>query len=275
MGLKAAAPEGRVISASSAFKTKGLSGNVEVSIGKQSIRLSNLDKVYWPKDGYTKGDLVRYYYEISKCILPYLKDRPLILKRYPNGIDKPSFHQHDVDAPPDFVRTVSIAVKEGHTVDYIVSNSLETLLYVANLGAIECHTWHSRVRNLDRPDWCVFDLDPGESVRFATICELALRLKGMLEQVGLECFAKTSGSRGMHVYVPLKPVHSYEDVARFAERIAGALARENPRIATVERALKKRPGQSIYVDHLQNARGKSIVAPYSVRPRAGATVSAT
>ena len=269
-----AAPEGRVISASSAFNSKKLSGNVEVNIGKQRIRLSNLDKVYWPKDGYAKGDLVRYYYDISKYLLPYLKDRPLILKRYPNGIDKPSFHQHDVDAPPDFVRTVSIAVKEGHTVDYIVTNNLETLLYVANLGAIECHTWHSRVRNLDRPDWCVFDLDPGKSVRFATICELALRLKGMLEQVGLECFAKTSGSRGMHVYVPLKPVHSYEDVARFAERIAGALARENAKIATVERSLKKRPGQSIYVDHLQNARGKSIVAPYSVRPRAGATVSA-
>ena len=132
---------------------------------------------------------------------------------------KASFHQHDVNAPPDFVRTVSIAARDGHNVDYIVTNNLETLLYVANLASIECHPWHSRVRNLDRPDWCVFDLDPGKDVTFVAICELALRLKGMLETVGLESFAKTSGSRGMHVYVPFKPTHSSDDVARFAERI--------------------------------------------------------
>jgi bifunctional non-homologous end joining protein LigD len=203
-----------------------------------------------------------------------LKDRPLILKRYPNGIDKPSFHQHDVDAPPDFVRTVSIAARDGHMVDYILTNNVETLVYVANLGSIECHPWHARVRDLDRPDWCVFDLDPAKDVSFAVICDLAMRLRAMLEQLGLESFAKTSGSRGMHVYVPFNPAHSSEVVARFAEQIATALSRENPDIATVERSLKKRPPQSIYVDHQQNARGKSVAAAYSVRPRPGATVSA-
>lgn len=266
--------QGGVFSADNAFKGKELKGNVQVSVGNHVLSLTNLNKVYWPDDGYTKGDLIRYYYDVSEYILPHLKDRPLILKRYPNGIDKPSFHQHDVDAPPDFVRTISIAARDGHMVDYILTNNVETLVYVANLGSIECHPWHSRARDLDRPDWCVFDLDPSKDVSFAAICDLSLRLKTMLEQIGLESFAKTSGSRGMHVYVPFKPAHSSEDVARFAERIASALSRENPGIATVERSLKKRPLQSIYVDHQQNARGKSVAAAYSVRPRPGATVSA-
>lgn len=262
------------VSASAAFKTKQLSGDLELKVGKETVSLTHLDKVYWPESELTKGDLVRYYYEISKTILPYLKDRPLILKRYPNGIRQKAFHQHNVEDTPGFARTVTLDVKEGHTVDYLVCDNLPTLLYITNLGAIERHPWHSRIRNLDHPDWCVFDLDPGEDVEFAAICEVALYLKEVLDRAGLECFAKTSGSRGIHVYVPLKPVHSYEQVAEFAERTAGMVAEEHPDLATVERSLKKRPRSHIYVDHLQNARGKSVVAPYSVRPRTDATVSA-
>jgi bifunctional non-homologous end joining protein LigD len=264
----------RPTAASRAFKAKELSGDLDLKVGKEIASLTNLDKVYWPEEGYTKGDLVRYYYEIAKCILPYLKDRPLILKRYPNGIDKPFFHQHDVDEAPGYARTVAIDVEEGHVVNYLVCDNLATLLYVANLGAIELHPWNSRTRNLDRPDWVVFDLDPGEGVEFAAICEVALRLKAVMGRAGLECFAKTSGSRGIHVYAPLKPVHGYEEVADFAGRTASIVASELPRLATVERSLKKRPRESIYVDHFQNARGKSVVAPYSARPRPGATVSA-
>lgn len=272
--FRAKAKQGsRAIAASRVFKAKNLSGDIDLKIGKEIVALTNLDKVYWPNDGYTKGDLIRYYYGIAKYILPYLKDRPLILNRYPNGIGQPSFHQHDVDEAPDYARTVTIAVEEGHTVDYLVCDNLATLLYVANLGAIECHPWNSRVSALDHPDWCVFDLDPGEGVEFAAICETALRLREALNRAGLKCCAKTSGSRGIHVYAPLKPVHDYEEVAGFAERIAKLIAERYPQIATVERSLKKRPSGRIYVDHLQNARGKSVVAPYSVRPRAGATVS--
>jgi bifunctional non-homologous end joining protein LigD len=266
--------ENRPIAASRAFKAKELSGDLDLKVGKEIVALTNLDKVYWPEDGYTKGDLVRYYYEIGKYILPYLKDRPLILKRYPSGIDKPFFHQHNVDKIPDYARAVPIDVERGHEVDYLVCDNLATLLYVTNLGAIEFHPWNSRARNLDRPDWVVIDLDPGEGVDFAVICEVALRLKDVIGRAGLECFAKTSGSRGIHVYAPLKPVHSYEQVADFAERVASIVANERPDLATVERSLKKRPRRSIYIDHFQNARGKSVVAPYSARPRIGATVSA-
>jgi bifunctional non-homologous end joining protein LigD len=265
--------ESRPAAASRAFKAKELSGGLDLKVGNDIVTFTSLDKVYWPEDGYTKGDLARYYYEIAKYILPYLKDRPLILKRYPNGIDKPFFHQHDVDEAPDYARTVAIDVEEGHPVNYLVCDNLATLLYVTNLGAIERHPWNSRARNLEHPDWVVFDLDPGEGVEFATICEVAISLKEVINRAGLECFAKTSGSRGIHVYAPLKPVHGYKQVADFAEKVASIVASERPDLATVERSLKKRPRSSVYVDHFQNARGKSVVAPYSARPRPGATVS--
>jgi bifunctional non-homologous end joining protein LigD len=264
------------VPAGRAFKTAELTGDIGVKVGAETVALSNLDKVYWPEDGYTKGDLVRYYYEVSKYILPHLKDRPLIMKRYPNGIGGKFFHQHDVNEAPDFVRTVSLEVEDGggHTVDYIVGDNLPTLLYMANLGAIERHPWHSRTSDLDHPDWLVFDLDPGEGVAYSTICELAMTVKDVLERIGMKGYPKTSGSRGLHVYVPIKPAHDYGEVAAFAERVATLVANERPEMATVERSLKKRKKGQIYVDHMQNARGKSVVSPYSVRPRAGATVSA-
>jgi bifunctional non-homologous end joining protein LigD len=165
-------------------------------------------------------------------------------------------------------------VKEGHTDDYIVCDSLPTLLYVTNLGAIERHPWHSRMPNLDHPDWFVFDLDPGKGVAYSDICEVALAVKEVLESFELDSYAKTSGSRGMHIYVPIRPVYGYAEVAGFAERVARLVAESAPELATVERSLTKRKRRRIYVDHLQNARGKSVVAPYSVRPSPGATVSA-
>jgi bifunctional non-homologous end joining protein LigD len=264
--------KGKAVSASTPFKSKTLSGDLDVKVKGHVLHLTNLDKVYWPDEGYTKGELLRYYYEVSRYILPYLKDRPLIMKRYPNGIDGQSFHQHDVNEAPDFVRTSTIDV-EGHTVDYIIGDNLETLLYMANLGAIERHPWHSRVHDLEHPDWFVFDLDPS-NVEFEEICDVALSTREILDRLSLESYVKTSGSRGIHVYVPLKPVHTYEEVADFAERVAELVVEANPAVATVERSLKKRKRRAIYVDHMQNARGKSVVAPYSVRPKLGATVSA-
>jgi bifunctional non-homologous end joining protein LigD len=267
--------DGKAIPVSRAFKEKELSGDVLVKIGKDVIPLTNLDKVYWPDEGYTKGDLLKYYYEVSKYILPYLKDRPLIMKRYPAGIKGHFFHQHDVDEAPRFVRTVALEADEDrHVVDYVVGDNLQTLLYMANLGAIERHPWHSRTRDLERPDWFVFDLDPGEGVAFTTICEVALSVREALARVRLKSYPKTSGSRGIHVYVPIEPRYDYETIAHFAERIATIVAKENPKVATVERSLKRRKRGQIYMDHMQNARGKSVVAPYSVRPKAGAPVSA-
>ncbi|HEX8176019.1 MAG TPA: non-homologous end-joining DNA ligase [Pyrinomonadaceae bacterium] len=265
--------KGKAVSARAAFNSKSLSGEVDVKIGGDTLQLTNLDKVFWPDEGYTKGDLIRYYYEVSKYILPYLKDRPLIMKRYPNGIRGSFFHQHDVNEAPDYVRTEEIDVEEGHKVDYIIGDNVQALLYMANLGAIERHPWHSRVADLGHPDWFVFDLDPS-NVEFEEICDVALKTRDILERLGLESYVKTSGSRGIHVYVPLKPGHTYEEVAEFAERVAELVVEAHPDVATVERSLKKRKRRAIYVDHMQNARGKSVVAPYSVRPKPGATVSA-
>src|SRR5207248_3279676 len=188
-----------VVPVARALKSKQLKGDVNVRVGREVVPLTSLDRVYWPEDGYTKGDLIRYYDEVSKYILPYLEDRPLIMKRYPAGIRGPFFHQHDVNEAPDFVRTARLEVEDGggHTVDYIVGTGKATLLYMANLGAIERHPWHSRVENLDHPDWFVFDLDPGEGVEFKTICEVALATRDVLARLGLQSYAKTSGSRGI------------------------------------------------------------------------------
>jgi bifunctional non-homologous end joining protein LigD len=195
------------------------------------------------------------------------------MKRYPAGIGGKSFHQHDVNEAPEFVETAAIDVEEGREVDYIIGGDRATLVYMANLGAIERHPWHSRVEHLDRPDWVVFDLDP-ENVDFTVVCEVALSTREILKNLGLESYVKTSGSRGLHIYVPITPEHDYAEAARFAELVAARVVGENPEVATVERSLKKRKRARIYIDHMQNARGKSVVAPYSVRPRPGAPVSA-
>ena len=271
-----AAEGGKVVPAGRALKAKALEGDVSVRVGRDVVPLTHLERAYWPEDGYTKGDLVRYYHEVARVILPYLKDRPLIMKRYPSGVQGPFFHQHDVNEAPAFVRTVPLQVEDGggHEVDYIVGDSAATLLYMANLGAIERHPWHSRVADLERPDWLVFDLDPSEGVEFETICDVALTTRDVLARIGLESYPKTSGSRGIHIYVPVKPAYDYESVAELAEQVATVVAREQSAVATVERSKRKRGERMIYVDHMQNARGKSVVAPYSVRPKPGATVSA-
>jgi DNA ligase D-like protein (predicted polymerase)/DNA ligase D-like protein (predicted 3'-phosphoesterase) len=258
------------------LKAKNSKGDARVKVGEYVLDLTSLDRVYWSDAGFTKADLIRYYLQISEYILPYLENRPLIMKRYPHGIKGQSFHQHDVDEVPEFVQTIALEAEDTgtHTVDYVVCDNLPTHLYLANLGAIERHPFHSRVESLNFPDWFVFDLDPTDEVEFETICELAANTKEIIDRLGLKSYAKTSGSRGIHVYVPIKAKYAYDEVTNLAERIAKLVARENPDIATVERSKQKRKKNQIYVDFLQNAYGKSVVAPYSVRPKAGATVSA-
>jgi bifunctional non-homologous end joining protein LigD len=261
------------VQASKLFERQALSGDVDVVAGRDVVSLTSLDRVYWPDEGYTKADLLRYYWHIADVILPHLKDRPLILKRYPNGIDQPSFFQHDVKDVPNYVRTITLESEEGRQIDYVLCQNRATLLYLVNMGTLAQNPWHSRVDRLEHPDWMVFDLDPGQ-VKFQVVCEAALAVKSVLDRLGLEVYAKTSGSRGLHLYVPLKPVYPYEQVAEFAEGVARLVARERPDIATVERSKKKRPEKKVYVDFLQNAYGKSVASPYSVRAKAGATVSA-
>jgi bifunctional non-homologous end joining protein LigD len=204
--------------------------------------------------------------------LPHVEDRPLILKRYPLGVNGKFFFQHDVDEVPAFVETYSTTAL-GHKVDYVVCDNPATLLYLANMGVIPIHPWHSRIDDIEHPDWIVFDLDPGD-VEFSIVRKLALETKACLDQLELESYPKTSGSRGMHVYVPIENKYSFGFIADFAERVARIVVRENPDIATMSRPLKERGPNQIYVDHLQNAKGKTIVAPYSVRERQAATVSA-
>ena len=258
------------------LKKKNAKGDERVKIGKYALDLTSLDRVYWPDAGYTKADLIRYYDAVWDHIKPYLKDRPLIMKRYPTGIGGPSFHQHDVDEVPEFVETIELEAADAqgpHMVDYVVCQNRPTHLYLANLGAIERHPFHSTVKKLDRPDWVVFDLDPGEEVKFETILEVAVVAKEIIAELGLRSYAKTSGSRGVHVYVPIKPKYTYEQVADLAAAVAGMIAAADPANATVERSKSKRKNTQIYIDHMQNAYGKSVVAPYSVRPKPGASVS--
>ena len=264
------------VPASKAFSRKNLSGSFDVRTRQHVVSLSSLERVYWPAEGYTKGDLLRYYWQVSKHMLPVLKDRPLILKRYPRGIDAPGFFQHDVDADemPSIVHTFTAEAENGRMIDYAVCDNRAALLYLANLGCIAQNPWHSRASNPNRPDWVVFDLDPSEAVKFDVVCQVALALKDVLDRLGLEACAKTSGSSGLHIYVPIRPVHSYDQTALLAEQVAKVVARENSDVATVERSKSKRGAAQVYVDHLQNARGKSVVAAYSGRARPGATVSA-
>jgi bifunctional non-homologous end joining protein LigD len=259
------------------LKMKEPKGDVRAKVGKYALELTSLDRVYWPDEGYTKADLIRYYADVFKYIEPYLKGRPLIMKRYPTGIGGLSFHQHDVDEVPEFVRTVELEAEDEngkHNVDYVVCDNIETHLYLANLGAIERHPFHSKVGKLEFPTWFVFDLDPGDKVEFQTICEVAVTVRDILADLGLDSFAKTSGSRGIHIYVPVKPRYTYDQILALAAGIANNVADENPKHATVERGKAKRKADQIYVDFLQNSYGKSVVAPYSVRPKKRATVSA-
>jgi bifunctional non-homologous end joining protein LigD len=262
----------KVVALPYVLRSQRLHGDLTLTIDRHSISLTHVDKLYWPEEGYTKGDLIRYYFTIAPTLLPYLQDRPLILKRYPNGIHATSFYQHDVDHVPQFVRTFSHRTTQGKVVDYVVCNHLATLLYLTNLGTIGPHPWHSRIERIDTPDWLVFDLDPQET-DFAAVQEFALHLKDILDRLGLAAYAKTSGAAGMHLYVPLEPLYTYEQAAGFAELVARHAIDAYPHLGILTRAVNKRQGKRIYLDYLQNARGKSVVAPYAVRAEPGAPVS--
>lgn len=246
---------------------------MDVTINKHKVTITNQDKIYFPDGGYTKGDVIEYYRKISRYILPYLKNRPESLHRYPNGINGMSFYQKDVDhTPPDWAKSIEIhAESNDKDIRYLVCNDEATLVYMANLGCIEINPWSSQIKNLDKPDYLVIDLDP-EEISFNKVIEVALTVKDVLDKIGADSFCKTSGATGMHIYVPLKAKYEYDVVRDFAHSIVKLVNSKLPAITSLERSPSKRK-KKVYLDYLQNSRGQTLAAPYSVRPKPGATVS--
>ncbi len=242
----------------------------------RTLAISNRDKVLWPDDGYTKGDLVAYYREVAPFILPHLAGRPLTLQRYPDGIAGESFFEKN--APrflPAWIPTVTVKSEFGRhdTVRFIVCNDEATLVYVANLASIVLHVWTSSEGSLDTPEFLFFDLDPFEGCTLATLANVAVGLQATLSEIGFAANVKSSGGSGLHVVVPLVPAYTYDVCKGFAELIARTLHARLPDCTTLERAPAKRPRASVYLDYVQVGKGKTLVAPYSVRARAGAPVS--
>lgn len=234
------------------------------------LTLTNLDKMYWPKEKFTKGDLLEYYKSTSSFILPYLKDRPIVLHRYPEGIEKQGFYQKELSPHPEWIKTYSIK-HEGRVINYLAINDLNSLLYAINLGSIDLHPFISRYKKLDNPDYCIIDLDP-HGISFKKVIEAALVTHEILQEIKVKHYCKTSGGKGLHIVIPLHGKYSFEQSKQFAEIICLYVHKKLPRFTSVERSPEKRP-KKIYLDYLQNRFGQTVVAPYAVRPRAGALVS--
>ncbi|HTH30004.1 MAG TPA: non-homologous end-joining DNA ligase [Lacibacter sp.] len=245
-----------------------------VRAGIHRVTISNSDKLFWPKEKYTKSDLVNYYDEMSRFVLPYLKNRPLSLKRNPDGILSQGFYHKDAgEKAPSYVDVFKQKSDSSNKViDYIVCNNKATLLYVVNLGCIEMNPWNSTVKKPDNPDWMVIDIDPSEKNNFKQVVEVALKVKEVLDRAKVCCCCKTSGATGLHVYVPLKRAYETAEVKEFARLIALLVQQELPKTTTVERSINKRNGR-IYIDFLQNSKGQTLASAYSVRPVPGACVS--
>jgi bifunctional non-homologous end joining protein LigD len=264
--------EGTAVTPEEFLALKKPKSDLILGIGGERVSLTSLDRIYWPDEKLTKFDLLSYYLRVGDLIMPYLKDRPAILQRYPRGIKAPMFFQQDLESAPAFIKTVHLTNQEGRELDYAVFTTIGSLLHFVNLGAIEQHPWHSTVKHLDKPDYFMLDLDPKQAP-WQNVLEVAMICRDVFDEVELPAFPKTSGSSGIHIYVPLKPKHDYRRIADVAEAFAGEVSARVPRIATIQRSLVKRQKQQVYVDAMQNARGKTIAAAFSARAKPGASVS--
>ena len=242
-------------------------------INNHEIKFNNLSKIYWPKGKITKRDMLNYYYQVAPYILPYLKDRPQSMNRHPNGINGESFFFKDVtDTAPDWIETFDYTSDTDNRLrKYLVAKDEASLLYMATLGCIEMNPWHSKVKTKDNPDWCIIDLDPADNT-FQKVIEAANVTKQILESMGVTSYPKTSGSTGIHVYIPLGAKYTYEQSKEFARIIATLVQREIPKYTSIERIVKSRNGK-MYIDFLQNRPQATVAAPYSLRPKPAATVS--
>jgi bifunctional non-homologous end joining protein LigD len=264
--------EGPAISREEFLALKKPKGDLILEIRGERVSLTSLDRIYWPSERITKFELLCYYLHVESFIMPFLKDRPAILQRYPRGINAPMFFQQDLESAPPFIKTARLVNQEGRELHYAVLTTIGSLLHFVNLGTIEQHPWHSTVKHLDKPDYLMLDLDP-KAAPWKNVLDVALVCREVFDELGLPSFPKTSGSSGIHVYLPLKPKHNYGKIAAVAHALAAEVARRAPKIATTQRSLAKRQKQQVYVDAMQNARGKTIAAPYSVRAKPNATVS--
>ncbi len=246
-------------------------------VGSRELRLTNLDKVLWPDDGLTKADLIQYFSEVAPVLLKHLRDRPLVFTRYPDGIAGEWFYQKDAPGySPEWIRTFSYETADGpdggRGIRFILADNVEDLVWIANQASIEIHPWLSKVGSIDHPDYAVFDLDPAAPASFSDAIDVARALKACLDSLGLRGYPKTSGATGIHVYVPIQPVYTYDETAAFVRRIGEIIESAMPDRVTLVRAVKERAGR-VYIDYLQNIRGKTIVGPYVPRPLRGAPVS--
>jgi len=250
------------------------SGDKTISIDGNQVVLTNLSKIYWPDDKISKGNLIDYYQKIAPYILPYLKNRPMSLKRNPNGINDPGFYHKDAggSAPSWVMKKRIFSEGADKDINFLLCNDTASLLYIANLGCIEMNPWNSTVMKQNFPDYMVIDLDPADNNSFDQVIETALVVKSILDQSGADAYCKTSGASGLHIYVPLGAKNNYEEVKEFGQIIATLAQEQLPQFTSIVRSLKKR-GNNIYIDYLQNRKGQTLASAYSVRPKKGATVS--
>ncbi|KQR93921.1 ATP-dependent DNA ligase [Chryseobacterium sp. Leaf180] len=247
----------------------------ELTLNKHKIKLTNQDKIYFPKDEISKGEVIEYYQSVAEFILPHLKNRPLSLNRFPNGIEESGFYQKDAgDSIPDWIKTTQVySESTDKNIDYAICNDKATLAYLNNLGCIDFNPWNASVPNLDKPDFLVLDLDPSKKNSFDDVIETALVVNEVLQSVEIEGYCKTSGSTGIHIYLPVKAKYTFDQVKDFAHILMKQVHDKLPEITTLERSLQKRDEKKIYLDYLQNRQGQTLASVYSLRPKEGAAVS--
>lgn len=258
-----------------AIRRSLLNPNEETQVRKvhgHELKFTHLSKVYWPDDGVSKRDMLNYYYQVAEFILPYLKDRPQTLNRFPNGIKGMSFYQKDIkDKSPGWMDSFPYITSDGEHKEFAVACNEDSLLWMASLGCIEMNPWFSRIHSPDNPDYCVIDLDPDKH-HFDKVISAALEVKSVLDSLDVPSYPKTSGSTGMHIYIPLAAKYTYDQSQMFGRLIANLVHEQIPGFTSVERQIKNREGK-MYIDFLQNRPGATLAGPYSLRPKAGATVS--
>jgi bifunctional non-homologous end joining protein LigD len=275
------APEivGRVLNTKAEVENelfKGRSETATIELDGKRLRLSNLNKVYFPESGYTKRDLLAYYYRTADFILPFLRDRALVLRRYPDGIKGQAFFQKDLrEGVPDWFKTVPVdSEHRGELIHYATASDRASLLFLTGLGCIDHNPWSNRLDDLEHPDYFFFDLDPSDGTEFSVVVTIARALHEKLEELRLANFLKTSGATGIHIYIPVEPVYTYEQLRTFGEIIARTVTAEHPSLVTQERIVAKRPAGRVLIDVQQNAHGRPLAAAYSVRAFPHAPVSA-
>jgi len=248
---------------------------LDLRVGRRTVKLTNLEKLFWPELGITKRDLLQYYADVSTAVLPHLKNRAMVMKRYPNGAAGPFFFMKRApEHRPDWIETCAITHASGNIIDFPMVQDVASLLWVVNLGCIDLNQWYATCDDVDRPDYLHFDLDPVPGATWAHVCETAILVRDELKKKGMRSYPKTTGSRGIHIYVPIVRGPLQKQVWTFAKTFARELAAQRPDLITAEYRINKRPADRVLVDYNQNAWGRTLASVYSVRPKPRATVSA-